>query len=187
MEYFKRQIMDSDGIRRALTRIAHEIVEKNKGTEAVIMVGIKSRGVPLAGRLAKLIEKIEGVLPPVGLLDITPYRDDRQVRDLPQAREEAAALPFDITGKTVILVDDVLFTGRSVRAAMEALMDRGRPRLIQLAVLIDRGHRELPIRPDYVGKNVPTNRFESIAVRLKETDSGEEVLIVEERKGGSRG
>ena len=114
-----------------------------------------------------------------------PYRDDRQVRDLPGARE-AAALPFDITGKTVILVDDVLFTGRSVRAA-GSTDGQGRPRLIQLAVLIDRGHRELPIRPDYVGKNVPTNRFESIAVRLKETDSGEEVLIVEERKGGSRG
>jgi pyrimidine operon attenuation protein/uracil phosphoribosyltransferase len=183
MEHFKRQIMDVDGIRRALTRIAHEIVEKNKGTEAVALVGIKSRGVPLAGRLAELIEKIEGVRPPVGLLDITPYRDDRQAGNMPRDREKAAALSFEITGKTVILVDDVLFTGRSVRAAMEALMDRGRPCLIQLAVLIDRGHRELPIRADYVGKNVPTSRSECIAVCLEETDTREEVLIVEERVG----
>lgn len=172
--------MDANGIRRALTRIAHEIVERNKGTADLIIVGIKRRGEPLAQRLAGQIKKIEGVRPPVGLLDITPYRDDRQVDNLAGARKEAASLPFEVTGKILILVDDVLYTGRSVRAAMEALMDRGRPRLIQLAVLIDRGHRELPISPDFVGKNVPTSRSETIAVCLREVDVQEEVLIVEE-------
>jgi pyrimidine operon attenuation protein/uracil phosphoribosyltransferase len=181
MARFKRQIMDAKGIQRALTRIAHEIVERNKGTEDVVLVGIKRRGGPLAQRLAELIKKIENIEPPVGLLDITPYRDDRQGVDVRKARSEAASLPFAVTGKILVLVDDVLYTGRSVRAAMEALMERGRPRLIQLAVLIDRGHRELPIRPDFVGKNVPTSRSESIAVRLYEVDSSEEVLIVEER------
>jgi len=182
MARFKRQIMDAKGIQRALTRIAHEIVERNKGTEDVVLVGIKRRGGPLAQRLAELIKKIENIEPPVGLLDITPYRDDRQAGDTREARSEAASLPFAVTGKILVLVDDVLYTGRSVRAAMEALMERGRPRLIQLAVLIDRGHRELPIRPDFVGKNVPTSRSESIAVRLHEVDSSEEVLIVEERE-----
>ncbi len=172
--------MDANGIRRALTRIAHEIVERNKGTQDVIIVGIKRRGDPLAQRLAELIKKIEGVKPPVGLLDITPYRDDRQVAHLDNARKGAASLNLDVTGKILVLVDDVLYTGRSVRAAMEALMDRGRPRLIQLAVLIDRGHRELPISPDFVGKNVPTSRSELIAVCLREVDAQEEVLIVEE-------
>ena len=176
----RRQIMDANGIRRALTRIAHEIVERNKGTADLIIVGIKRRGEPLAQRLAGLIKKIEGIRPPVGLLDITPYRDDRQIDNPAGARKEAASFPFEVTGKVLILVDDVLYTGRSVRAAMEALMDRGRPRLIQLAVLIDRGHRELPLRPDFVGKNVPTSRSEKIAVCLREVDAKEEVLIVEE-------
>ena len=181
MVRFKRQIMDAKGIQRALTRIAHEIVERNKGTDDVVLVGIKRRGGPMAYRLSDLIKKIENIKPPVGLLDITPYRDDRQADDIPVARAEAASLPFEVTGKILVLVDDVLYTGRSVRAAMEALMDRGRPRLIQLAVLIDRGHRELPIRPDFVGKNVPTSSSESIAVCLSEVDSREEVLIVKER------
>ncbi|MDO9534561.1 MAG: bifunctional pyr operon transcriptional regulator/uracil phosphoribosyltransferase PyrR [Bacillota bacterium] len=180
MARFKRQIMDDDGIRRALTRIAHEIVERNKGTEDIVIVGIKSRGAPLANRLADRIEEIEGIKPPVGLLDITPYRDDLQEEDKPGSRKDAALIPFGVTDKCVILVDDVLYTGRSVRAAMEALMDRGRPQLIQLAVLIDRGHRELPIRPDFVGKNVPTSSSESIAVCLHETDEKDEVLIIED-------
>ena len=182
MARFKKQIMDAKGIQRALTRIAHEIVEKNKGTDDLVLVGIKRRGGPLAQRLADLIKKIENIKPPVGLRDITPYRDDRRVDDVSETRAEAALLPFEVTGKILVLVDDVLYTGRSVRAAMEALMDRGRPRLIQLAVLIDRGHRELPIRPDFVGKNVPTSRSESIAVCLSEVDSREEVLFVEERE-----
>lgn len=167
-------------MRRALTRIAHEIVERNKGTEGLVLVGIKSRGVPLAYRLSEVIGKIEGVKPPVGLLDITPYRDDLQPGDYPPSREEAAQIPFAVTGNIVILVDDVLFTGRSVRAAMDALMDRGRPRMIQLAVLIDRGHRELPIRPDFVGKNVPTSRRENIKVCLVEVDGVDEVVITRE-------
>ncbi len=180
MARLKRQIMDADGIRRAVTRIAHEIVEKNKGTENVVLVGIKSRGIPLAYRLAGLVEKIEGIRPPVGLLDITPYRDDLPLNDAGKEREKAAALPLDVTDKAVVLVDDVLYTGRSVRAAMEALMERGRPLLIQLAVLVDRGHRELPIRPDFVGRNVPTSRHESIEVCLEEMDARDQVLIVEE-------
>ncbi len=178
MKDYKRQIMDADGIRRALTRIAHEIVERNKGTDDLVLVGIKRRGEPLAERLANNIEKIEGVRPPVGMLDITPYRDDRLDGAVTGVAEETT-LPFSITGKIIVLVDDVLFTGRSARAAMEALITRGRPRLIQLAVLIDRGHRELPLRPDFIGKNVPTSRDENIAVCLLETDNLDEVLIEE--------
>ena len=181
MTQFTRVIMDADGIRRALTRIAYEIVERNKGIGDVVLVGVKRRGVPLAHRLAGFIEKNEGISPPVGLLDITPYRDDRAINNMVPAREEAADIPLEITGKVVVLVDDVLFTGRSVRAAMEALIDRGRPHMIQLAVLIDRGHRELPIRPDFVGKNVPSSRTENIAVCLREIDSSDEVLIIKER------
>ena len=178
MKDYKRQIMDADGIRRALTRIAHEIVERNKGTDDLMLVGIKRRGEPLAERLADNIAKIEGIKPPVGMLDITPYRDDR-LDGKEKIATEQTMLPFSITGKITVLVDDVLFTGRSARAAMEALISRGRPRLIQLAVLVDRGHRELPIRPDFVGKNVPTSRDENIAVCLLETDSLDEVLIEE--------
>jgi len=172
--------MDEDGIRRALTRISYEIVEKNKGIQDVVLVGIKRRGGPLAYRLAEFIQKNEGISPLVGLLDITPYRDDRTEKNSIQTKEENAALTLEVAEKIVVLVDDVLFTGRSVRAAMEALIDRGRPRMIQLAVLIDRGHRELPIRPDFVGKNVPSRRTENIAVCLREIDSCEEVLIIKE-------
>ncbi|MEW5921805.1 MAG: bifunctional pyr operon transcriptional regulator/uracil phosphoribosyltransferase PyrR [Bacillota bacterium] len=178
MKDYKRQIMDADGIRRALTRIAHEIVERNKGTKDLVLVGIKSRGEPLARRLADNIEKIEGIKPPVGMLDITPYRDDRQ-ESVVRGTGEETILPFSVSGKITVLVDDVLFTGRSARAAMEALITRGRPRFIQLAVLVDRGHRELPIRPDFVGKNVPTSLNENIAVCLLETDGDDEVLIEE--------
>ncbi len=181
MKDYKRQIMDADGMRRALTRIAHEIVERNKGTDDLVLVGIKRRGEPLAGRLAENIEKIEGVKPPVGILDITPYRDDR-LDSAERGVIEETILPFSITGKIIVLVDDVLFTGRSARAAMEALITRGRPRLIQLAVLVDRGHRELPLRPDFVGKNVPTSRDENIAVCLLETDNDDEVLIEQRLK-----
>ncbi len=178
MKDYKRQIMDADGIRRALTRIAHEIVERNKGTDDLVLVGIKRRGEPLAERLAHNIQKIEGIRPPVGMLDITPYRDDRLDGPVTVVAEETM-LPFSITGKIIVLIDDVLFTGRSARAAMEALISRGRPRLIQLAVLVDRGHRELPLRPDFIGKNVPTSRDENIAVCLLETDNLDEVLIEE--------
>ncbi len=184
MTRLKRQIMDADGIRRAITRIAHEIVERNKGTENLVLVGIKSRGIPLAYRLAGLVEKIEGIEPLIGLLDITPYRDDLQFNDSVKGREEAVAFTLDITEKVVVLVDDVLYTGRSARAAMEALMERGRPFSIQLAVLVDRGHRELPIRPDFVGKNVPTSRHESIEVCLEEMDARDEVFIVEDDNNG---
>jgi pyrimidine operon attenuation protein/uracil phosphoribosyltransferase len=180
MGRFVREIIDADGIRRALTRIAYEIVEKNKGTRDVVLVGIKRRGVPLAHRLAGFIEKNEGLRPPVGLLDITPYRDDRTEKNIVPTEYRAAVLDLEVAEKVVVLVDDVLFTGRSVRAAMEALIERGRPRMIQLAVLIDRGHRELPIRPDFVGKNVPSSRTEKIAVCLQEIDPRDEVLIIKE-------
>ncbi len=181
MDVYKTQIIDADGIRRALTRIAHEIVERNKGTEDLVLVGIQRRGVPLAYRIADAIHKIEHVLLPVGPLDITPYRDD--VADTGQVREQAARLPFEVESRIVVLVDDVLYTGRSVRAAMDALIDRGRPRMIQLAVLVDRGHRELPIRPDFVGKNVPTSHLENVSVCLEETDGHDEVFIIKSGKG----
>ena len=173
-----KKIMDQEGIRRALTRIAHEILERNKGTRDLVLVGIEAKGVPLALRLAARIQEIEKTALPVGRLDITRYRDDL---DLPGTRQEKSAthLPFSIKDKKVILVDDVLFTGRTVRAAMDALMDRGRPGVVQLAVLIDRGHRELPIRPDYVGKNLPSSRRETVLVRLQEEGGLDEVVILE--------
>lgn len=174
----KARLLDRDGIRRSLTRIAHEILEKNKGVEDLILVGIRRRGVPLAERLAEIIKQIEGVQVPVGKLDITLYRDDlTALSDYPVVR--GTEIPYDVTNKTVIFVDDVLYTGRTIRAAMDALMDMGRPHLIQLAVLIDRGHRELPIRADYIGKNVPTAKKESIKVMLQEIDGEEGVVIVE--------
>jgi pyrimidine operon attenuation protein/uracil phosphoribosyltransferase len=172
----KSIIMDEAAIRRALTRIAHEIIERNKGVENCIVVGIKTRGVYLAERLVARIEQIENVKLPVGELDITLYRDDLKHK-FEDAVLKGAQLPGDITGKTVILVDDVLYTGRTVRAALDALIDHGRPTMIQLAVLVDRGHRELPIRPDYVGKNVPTSRSEIVAVQLKEVDGQDQVAI----------
>jgi pyrimidine operon attenuation protein/uracil phosphoribosyltransferase len=161
--------MDEAEIRRALTRIAHEILERNKGASGVALVGIAARGDDLARRLAGEIERIEGSAVPVGALDITFYRDDIGMRsEAPEVHE--TRIGFDITGRTVVLVDDVLFTGRTIRAALDALVDFGRPTAIQLAVLIDRGHRELPIRADFVGKNVPTRKDEDVRVDLTETD-----------------
>ena len=174
----KTSLMDEDGIRRAVTRIAHEIVEKNKGVAQLVLVGIRTRGVPLAERLAVEIARIEGVRPPVGTLDITLYRDDLSLLSY-QPTVRATEMPVDIHGKTVVLVDDVLFTGRTIRAALDALIDMGRPHIIQLAVLVDRGHRELPIRADYVGKNVPTSAREVVRVQLKELDGAEQVSLGE--------
>lgn len=174
----KAQIMDEEALGRALTRIAHEIIERNKGIEDVILVGIRRRGVPLAKRLAQKIGQFEGITPPVGILDITLYRDDLSTRT-EQPVVQKTEVPFDIRGKRVVLVDDVLYTGRTARAALDALIDLGRPQVIQLAVLIDRGHRELPIRADYVGKNVPTSRKEIVEVRLTEVDGEDQVVINE--------
>ncbi len=174
----KATILDRDGIRRALTRIAHEIIEKNQGVQEVALIGIRRRGVPLALRLAEKIEQIEGAKVPVGFLDITLYRDDL-TRLGPQPQLSRTEVPFPVTDQTVILVDDVLYTGRTVRAALDAIMDLGRPRAIQLAALIDRGHRELPIRADYVGKNVPTSSREIISVQLEDIDGQERVVILE--------
>ncbi|WP_035154446.1 bifunctional pyr operon transcriptional regulator/uracil phosphoribosyltransferase PyrR [Cohnella thermotolerans] len=168
--------MDESAIRRALTRIAHEIVEKNKGIEGCVLVGIRTRGIYLARRVAERILEIEGQPVEVGELDITRYRDDRPQPSEPSPR--IGELPFPIQDKRIILFDDVLYTGRTIRAALDALMDCGRPQSIQLAVLVDRGHRELPIRPDYVGKNVPTSRQEQIEVRLLECDGTDGVAII---------
>ncbi len=174
----KTIVMDDKGIARALTRIAHEIIEKNKGTKDIILVGIRKRGVPLAERLSKLIEKIEGVKIPIGVLDITLYRDDLAHMSYQPLIQETY-INEDITNKTLILVDDVLYTGRTIRAALDAIIDLGRPKKIQLAVLIDRGHRELPIRADYVGKNLPTATKEAVGVKLSDTDACEKVFIGE--------
>ncbi len=173
----KARVMDADAIRRALVRMAHEILERNKSAQQLAIVGIRTRGLPLAQRLAAAIAGIEQVQVPVGTLDITRYRDDRPDHGAPTVH--AAPLPFPVAGKTIVLVDDVLYTGRTVRAALDALVDLGRPSEIQLAVLIDRGHRELPIRPDYVGKNLPTSSHEHVAVRLAEIDGKDEVVIEE--------
>ena len=166
---FKSEIMDESAVKRALIRISHEIIEKNKGTDNVVFLGIKTRGVPLAKILSQNIENFEGKRINVGELDINHYRDDlTEASVLPEVTE--SFLPFDITGKDIVLVDDVLFTGRTVRAAIEAIFNLGRPSSIQLAILVDRGHRELPFRADYVGKNVPTSTNELISVLLPETD-----------------
>ena len=178
----KAQVLDEQGIDRALTRIAHEILERTQGTEGLAMVGIRTRGVSLARRIADKIRAIEGEAPEVGVLDITLYRDDIGLL-AEQPTVKATEIPFAVKGKTVILVDDVLFTGRTIRAALDALIDLGRPRMIQLAVLVDRGHRELPIRPDYVGKNLPTSRREAVAVLLKEHDGEDRVVIQEPEEG----
>ncbi|TEB05769.1 Bifunctional protein PyrR [Pelotomaculum schinkii] len=174
----KAQILDQEGIRRSLTRIAHEIIERNKGTGNLVLIGIRRRGVPLAERLAERIKDIEGSSVPVGTLDITLYRDDLTTMAY-QPLVRSTEVPFSVSGKTVVLVDDVIYTGRTIRAALDAVIDLGRPRVIQLAVLIDRGHRELPIRPDYVGKNVPTSRKEEALVKLNEIDGEERVIILE--------
>ena len=171
-----RQIMTADEIRRATTRLSHEIVEKQAGTAGLMLIGIQRRGGPLARRIAASIQEHEGVEVPVGALDITFYRDDLSLV-AQQPIVKGTELPMGIDGRTIILVDDVLFTGRTIRAAMDALVDFGRPQAIRLAVLVDRGHRELPIRADHVGKNVPTSREESVRVHLEETDGSDGVEI----------
>ena len=176
----KTVLMDQSAMGRAITRIAHEIVERNKGGENLLLVGIKTRGVPLTMRLQEKIMEIENITVPVGELDITLYRDDLKKETADSDPELIATnIDVDIDGKTVILIDDVLYTGRTVRAAMDAVMDIGRPSQIQLGVLIDRGHRELPIRADYVGKNIPTSNVEIIVVNLAEIDEKDEVGIYE--------
>ena len=168
--------MDTDAMRRAIVRIAHEIIERNKGVENVVLVGIRTRGVPIAERLAAAIREIEKVELPVGMLDITLYRDDLSTMAYNPICH-GTEIDFDLNGKTVILVDDVLYTGRTIRCALDAVIDMGRPKAIQLAVLIDRGHRELPIRADFAGKNVPTSHKEAINVYLAEQDGTDEVVI----------
>lgn len=173
---FKATLLDEKAIDRSLTRLAHEIIERNKGVENIVIVGIRSRGVPIAKRIAERIKAIEGAVVPVGELDITLYRDDLTEKEqLPNVK--GLELAFQIDGKVVVLVDDVIYTGRTVRAAMDALIDYGRPSAIQLAVLVDRGHRELPIRPDFVGKNVPTSSKEVVKVKVKELDGASDVSI----------
>ena len=174
----EKVLLTSREIERALSRIAHEIVEKNKGAEGVVFVGMRTRGVPLAKRIAKIIENFEGIPIPVGALDIGLYRDDISPSELKSGNHNYTHIPASIADRQVILVDDVLYTGRSIRAAMDALMDLGRPKTIQLAVLIDRGHRELPIRADYVGKNIPSSKDEEIQVQLEEVDGIDKVVIV---------
>ena len=182
-----RQLLDDEAIAKALSRIAHEIIERTDELESVALVGIQSRGAPLASRLRRLVEERSSVSPPVGALDITFHRDDVHVRDggrspgrQPVVR--ATSIAFPIEGMTVVLVDDVLYTGRTIRAAIDALLEYGRPARVQLAVLVDRGHRELPIRPDYVGKNLPTGRDERIQVELMEIDERDGVFLVAERE-----
>ncbi len=171
-------VMNADEMRRAWTRIAHEILEKNKGVDGLAIIGILRKGAPLAQRLAEAIQRIEGTPVPVGELDISLYRDDSRTY---QPRVGTTQIPFDIEGRTLVLVDEVIYTGRSVRAALGALNDLGRPAVTQLAVLVDRGHREMPIRPDYVGKNLPTSRQEFVKVFLNELDGEDKVVIYKER------
>jgi len=173
----KKVIMTSEDIRRTLARVAHEIIEQNRVIENLVLVGMRTRGVPLAKRLASNIKNFEGIETPVGALDISLYRDDLASLDL-QPIVQRTDIPVDIDGKSIVLVDDVLYTGRSTRAAMDALIDLGRPLSIQLAVLVDRGHRELPIRADYAGKNIPSSRDEEVQVQLEETDGIDEVAII---------
>ncbi len=174
----KAQIMDEKTMARAITRIGHEIIERNQDLADVVLIGIQRRGVPLAQRIAKGIEEAEGVALPLGYLDITLYRDDlSELTEHPIVND--TSIPFAVGGKTIVLVDDVIYTGRTVRSAIDALIDLGRPKSIQLAAMIDRGHRELPIRPDYVGKNVPTSKSELIGVRVTEIDGEDSIWILE--------
>ena len=172
------QVMDADRMSRALTRIAHEILERNRGLDEIALVGIRTRGVPLARRLARSLTEINGADVPTGALDITLYRDDLMRHPVgPQPVVRRTEIPFSIDDRKILLVDDVLYTGRTIRSALDALIDFGRPRAIQLVVLIDRGHRELPIKADYVGKNLPTSSRQSVQVRLLEIDAADEVVI----------
>lgn len=182
-----RVVLDADDVSRALTRISHELLEKNRGAEGLLLLGLHTRGVPLARRIADRIEAVEGTAVAVGSLDVTMYRDD--LRSHPTRAPHKTSLPAGgIDGKTVVLVDDVLYSGRTIRAALDALSDLGRPAVVRLAVLVDRGHRELPIRADHVGKNLPTARSEKVRVRLAETDGGDEVRITDGplKEGGAR-
>jgi len=172
----QKKLLGADDIRRAVARLAHEVVERNQGVESIVLVGLRTRGLPLARRLQQRILEFEGVEVPLGELDITLYRDD--VHQRAPRTLSPTSIPVDIADKTVVLVDDVLYTGRTIRAALDALIDLGRPRAIQFVCLVDRGHRELPIRPDYVGKNVPTSRHEKVAVRLEEVDGVDEVVLL---------
>ena len=172
----KASLYDENALSRAIVRIAHEIVENNESVDNLCLIGIKTRGMPFAKRLSQAIEKIEGKKIPVATLDITMHRDDLLTKPLTPIQTQ---IDFDITGKDVVLADDVIYTGRSVRAAMDALISYGRPAKIQLAVIVDRGHRELPIRPDYIGKNIPTSKSETVSVKLKETDGSDSIEIYE--------
>lgn len=174
----KRVIMDDKAVQRAIARISYEIIEHNKGAEELCIVGIFSRGVPIGRRIAKKLSELEKTDVPFGSLDITPYRDDSR----PEKNAGETDIPFDITDKKIVIVDDVIFTGRSSRAAIDALIKRGRPRSIQLAVLVDRGHREIPIRPDYVGKNLPTSHSEVVKVSVEELDGSDAVAIFDKKE-----
>ncbi len=174
----KTKVLDTDGLRRTVNRLSHEVVEKNKGVQDVVLVGIRTRGEFLAHRIAKKITEIEGSEVKVGVLDITLYRDDLRGR-LDQPQLKSTEILFDVRGKVIVLVDDVLFTGRTIRSALNALMDLGRPQMIQLLVLIDRGHRELPIKADFVGKNIPTSRNQEIKVAMIETDKEDAVYLID--------
>ena len=177
----KSIVLDRETVSRSLMRMAHEIIEKNKGVENLCLVGIRTRGVHIANRIAANIKKIESKDVPVGTLDITLYRDDLTLIAF-QPVVHKTEIGFDISGKDIVLIDDVLYSGRTIRAALDALIDLGRPNTIQLAVLIDRGHRELPIRPDYVGKNIPTAKNETVQVRLSEVDGSDEVVVMEKNE-----
>ncbi len=178
----EKPVLSSDDMRRALTRMAHEVLERNKGASSLALVGMRTRGFPLAQRLAGLLREFEGVDVPVGALDIGLYRDDLAQRPSPPILQ-GTSVPGDLSKRTVVLVDDVLFTGRSVRAALDALIDMGRPNAIQLAVLVDRGHRELPIRADYVGKNLPTTINEAVVVHVQEIDGEDSVVLTTAGRG----
>ncbi len=177
------EVIDGRGLERTLARLAHEIIERNRGAENLVLIGLHTRGVPIARRLAELIRQIEGMEVPTGVLDVTPYRDDVGRRH-EVLKLKTTHLPFDIDGKVVVLVDDVLYTGRTARAALDALMDYGRPARIELAVIVDRGHRELPIKADYIGKVLPTSLGEEVAVRLKEIDGEDGVFLVTAKREG---
>lgn len=176
----EKEVIDAVTMKRALTRITYEIIERNQGIEDLVIVGIKTRGIFIAKRIAERLKQLENVEVPVGELDITLYRDDKRGMEEPEIND--SKIPVDLEDKEVILVDDVLFTGRTIRAALDALMDFGRPQRISLAVLVDRGHRELPIRPDFVGKNIPTSLSEEIIVEMEETDGFDRILIRNEEQ-----